>query len=243
MNIFPLSAHGLKLAALAFALVGAAYLRAEEPATNVPEKFDAAIFKRAAAWVGELGLTDTAKADRVRHVIATHLTAVRDWHNAHPYTTVPEGTNPTTGRPLSKLDREMIADGAMPKTVHAALMSGLRADLTEEQVEVILDKYTIGKVAFTLKGYHAIVPDLTAAEEKVILGFLKQAREEAIDYKNMPQISAVFEIYKTKCEQYLNSQGRDWKALFRAYVQKVQAEKAAKKAAAASAPAEPAKSN
>jgi len=230
----------LKFAALAVALLGAAALRAEEPATSAPEKFDPAIEKKAAAWVGELGLNDPAKSDRVRAVIATHLTAVRDWHNAHPYTTVPEGTNATTGKPLSKLEREMIADGAMPKTVHAALMSGLHADLTAAQVEAILDKYTIGKVAFTLKGYHAIVPDLTAEEEKVILGFLQQAREEAVDYKNMPQISAIFEIYKTKSEQYLISRGRDWKALFRAYVQKAQAEKAAKKAAGA---AEKAKAN
>jgi nitroimidazol reductase NimA-like FMN-containing flavoprotein (pyridoxamine 5'-phosphate oxidase superfamily) len=37
-------------------------------------------------------------------------------------------------------------------------MAGLRKDLTEEQVEAILDKYTIGKVAFTMKGYKAIVP-------------------------------------------------------------------------------------
>ncbi|MBI5422707.1 MAG: DUF3826 domain-containing protein [Opitutae bacterium] len=229
----------MRLATLALALVGASVLRAEAPAA-APQKFEPAIFKRAAAWVGELGLTDPAQAERVRTVIATHLTAVRDWHNAHPYTTVPEGVNPATGKPLSKLDREMIADGAMPKTVHAALMAGLRADLTEAQVEAILDKYTIGKVAFTLKGYHAIVPDLTAEEEKVILGFLKQAREEAVDYKSMPQISAIFEIYKTKSEQYLISRGRDWKALFRAYVQKVQAEKAAKQAAP---PAAPAKTN
>lgn len=239
MHTSRLLLSGWKSAALAFVLVGAALLRADDPATQ----FDPAILKRAAAWVGELGLTDRAKADRVRTAIATHLTAVRDWHNAHPYTSVPEGTNPTTGKPLSKLDREMIADGAMPSSVHAALMTGLRADLTDTQVEAILDRYTIGKVAFTLKGYHAIVPDLTAEEEQVILGFLKQAREEAVDYKNMPQISAIFEIYKTKSEQYLNSRGRDWKALFRAYVQKAQAEKAAKKTAAASSPAEPAKSN
>ena len=66
-------------------------------------------------------------------------------------------------------------------------------------MEAILDKYTIGKVAFTMKGYKAIVPDLTAQEETTILGFLKQASEQAIDYKNMNQISAIFEIYKTKC--------------------------------------------
>jgi hypothetical protein len=45
----------------------------------------------------------------------------------------------------------------------------------------------------------------------------------------MRQISAIFEIYKTKCEQYLNSNGRNWRQLFKAYVDKVKAEKAAGK--------------
>ena len=90
-----------------------------------------------------------------------------------------------------------------------------------------LDRYTIGKVAFTLKGYHAIVPDLTAAEEAVILANLKEARERAIDFKNMKQISAIFEIYKTRNEQFLNNNGRNWKALYSAYVKAAQARKAA----------------
>ena len=106
-------------------------------------------------------------------------------------------------------------------------MSGLRNDLSGEQVEAILDKYTVGKVAFTLKGYHSIVTDLTKEEEATILGFLKQAREEAVDYKNMNQISAIFEIYKTKSEQYLISRGRNWRALYKAYTDEVKAKKAA----------------
>jgi hypothetical protein len=106
-------------------------------------------------------------------------------------------------------------------------MSGLRKDLNEEQVETILDKYTVGKVAFTMNGYHAIVPDLTPEEEKTILGFLQQAREQAVDYKNMNQISAIFEIYKTKSEQYLNANGRNWKEMYQAYAAAAKARKAA----------------
>lgn len=83
---------------------------------------------------------------------------MRDWHNDHPYTTIPAGINPLTGRPLSKLDREMIADSAMPKEVHERLMKGLRRVLTEEQIEQILDKYTVGKVAFTLKAIRLLYP-------------------------------------------------------------------------------------
>ena len=192
-------------------------------------KSDLALEKKASDWVASLDLNDDKKAGYVTTVIYNHLRQVRDWHNQHPYTIVPEGMNPSTGKPLSQLDRQMIADSAMPGDVHKKLMDGLRRALTEEQVETILDKYTVGKVAFTLKGYQAIVPDLTKEEEEHIVSLLKKAREQAVDYKSMKQISAVFEIYKTQCEQYLNSNGRDWRQLFRDYVNKRKAEKAAKK--------------
>jgi hypothetical protein len=78
-----------------------------------------------------------------------------------------------------------------------------------------------------LAGYKSIVPDLTADEESKITVFLKQAREQAVDYKNMKQISAIFEIYKTKSEQFLNSNGRNWRALYSAYTKKIKDEKAA----------------
>lgn len=184
---------------------------------------------KAAEYTAALKLDEAAKSKRVENVIAIHMTHVKDWHNSHPASTVPAGINPVTGSKLSELDRTIIADSAMPETVHKDFMEGLRKDLSPEQVEAILDKYTIGKVEFTMKGYKAIVPDLTAAEEAKILGFLKEAREMAVDYKNMKQISAIFEIYKTKSEQFLNGNGRSWRALYSDYTKKIKAEKANKK--------------
>jgi len=186
--------------------------------------------KKAAEWVASLNLNDAAKEQRLQAVILTHLKAVRDWNNEHPGTIVPAGINPTTGQPLSDLEKQIIAQSSMPKTVHENLMAGLRKDLTEEQVELVLDKYTIGKVQFTMNGYKSIVPDMTALEEETILKFMKQAREQAVDYKSMKQISAIFEIYKTKSEQYLNNNGRNWKQMYKTYTDAVKAKKAAEKA-------------
>ncbi len=195
--------------------------------TKAQTTADPEIDKKSAEWVTSLSLNDAAKEARVKLVISTHLNTIRNWHNEHPSSTIPEGINPVTGTKLSELDRSIIADSAMPSTIHQDLMSGLKKDLTAEQVELILDKYTIGKVAFTLAGYKSIVPDLTADEEAKITVFLKQAREQAVDYKNMKQISAIFEIYKTKSEQFLNSNGRNWRALYSAYTKKIKDEKAA----------------
>ncbi|WP_345953446.1 DUF3826 domain-containing protein [Mucilaginibacter sp. PAMB04168] len=194
--------------------------------------------KKASEWVAALTLNDTKKETAVKEVIATHLKTIRDWNNDHPYTTVPAGINPYTGKPLSTMNRQIIAISAMPKSVHENLMSGLRQNLTEPQVEAILDKYTIGKVAFTLNGYKSIVPNLTEQEEKVLTDNLKKAREQAVDFKNMTQISAIFEIYKTYNEQYLNTHGRNWHDMFKAYTDAVKAKKAAAKAAAEGKPAQ-----
>jgi len=189
-------------------------------------KSDEDAAKRAGEWTTSLNLNDPAKEARVKEVILTHLKVIRDWNNEHPFTTVPAGINPATGNKLSDLDRQVIAISAMPKSVHENLMAGLRKDLTEEQVELVLDKYTVGKVAFTLGGYKAIVPNLTEKEEAFILTNLKLAREQAVDFKNMKQISAIFEIYKTKCEQYLNANGRNWREMYKAYTDAAKAKKA-----------------
>lgn len=203
------------------------------PGLSAEAKADPETTKKAAEWVAAFQLHDAKKEAAVQQVIATHLTAIRDYHNAHPYTETPAGINPATGKPLSTMDRQLITVSAMPKAIHENLMAGLRQQLTPEQVEAVLDKYTIGKVAFTLNGYKAIVPDLTPTEEAVILTNLKQAREQAVDFKNMKEISAVFEIYKTKNEEYLNTHGRNWRELFKAYVEAANAKKAADKAKAA----------
>lgn len=189
---------------------------------------DPEVEKRAAEFTAALNLNDAEKEARIKAVITMHMNTIRNWHNEHPPSTVPAGINPVTGNPLNELDRSIIADSAIPSSVHQYLMEGLKKDLSAQQVEFILDKYTIGKVDFTMKGYKAIVTDLTADEEAKILGFLKQAREQAVDYKNMKQISAIFEIYKTKSEQLLNNNGRNWRALYSAYTRKIKEEKAAK---------------
>ncbi|WP_293941572.1 MULTISPECIES: DUF3826 domain-containing protein [unclassified Sphingobacterium] len=181
--------------------------------------------KKSQEWTAELKLANPTKEARIKSLISTHLIAVKEWHNSHPISTVPAGINPYTGDKLSDMDRSIIADSAQPDSIHSNLMAGLRQELDEQQVAFILDKYTIGKVDFTLKGYKAIVPDLTAIEEQTVRKNLEEARERAIDYKSIKQVSAIFEIYKNKCEAYLNANGRNWRQLFKEYVTRVKAEK------------------
>ncbi|MBP5278461.1 MAG: DUF3826 domain-containing protein [Prevotella sp.] len=200
------------------------------PAVKAQE-IDEGSLKKATGWVNSLNLNDKAKEERVTKVIATHLAAIRDWHNTHG-NMVPDGAiNPTTGKKLSALDRMVIADSSQPASIRQALLDGLNADLTPEQVEQVLDLYTVGKVAFTMKAYKEVVPDMTKEDEEYILNNLKEARLMAVDYKNMKAISAIFEIYKTKNEQYFTKSGRDWRTMYSAYVKKLKAQKEAEQKA------------
>jgi hypothetical protein len=100
----------------------------ETKAADAKAKSDLEQEKKAAEWVASLNLNDAAKETRVKELIATHLKTIRDWHNEHPPSTVPAGINPVTGQRLSDLDRQVIANSAMPKSVHENLMAGFRKD-------------------------------------------------------------------------------------------------------------------
>lgn len=184
--------------------------------------------KKATGWVEKLQLNDKSKEERIIQIIATHLTAISDWHNAHA-DMIPDGAiNPQTGKKLSALERQVIADSSQPSSIRQTLLDGLNADLTPGQVEQVLDFYTVGKVAFTMKAYKEIVPDMTAEDETFLMNNLKEARLMAVDYKNMKEISAIFEIFKTKNEQYFTNSGRDWRTMYSVYVKALKERKATK---------------
>ncbi len=187
-------------------------------------RWAAGLKEKAQKWADTLHLDDPAKTRCVRGLIYAHLNAVTTWHNEHA-DDCPAGINPRTGEVLREVDRQIIADAAQPRSYHETLMSGLRSMLTEEQVCKILDCYTVGKVDFTMRAYRDIVPNITAAEDSVCYNYLCEAREMAIDYKTMKEISEIFAIYKDKCEEYFNTHGRNWREMYRDFIKKRQAEK------------------
>lgn len=193
--------------------------------TTVAPDWAEGVRQKAAEWTASLELKDKAKSQRVEDAIYNHLYAITEWHNNHPGTDVPAGINPRTGERLRGVDRQIIADSAQPREYHDTLMGILRTELTEEQMEAVLDKYTVGKVAFTMKAYREIVPNMTPEEDAYCLNALKEARENAIDFKSMKEISEIFGIAKDKCELYFNTHGRNWRQMYSDYVKKVKAEK------------------
>ncbi|HEU5396104.1 MAG TPA: DUF3826 domain-containing protein [Verrucomicrobiae bacterium] len=157
---------------------------------------NAALEKRVASIVDSLNLDDADKATRVREVLTADLKAVRDAHNA--------GLQPDP-------------------SVHEKLIAGLQANLTPEQVDSVKDKLTANKLPLTLKVYHEILPNLKPADEAKIVAWLKEAREQSLDVKNIDEMTPIFKKYKTEIEHYLNAHGYDWAKSYKAYVDKQKA--------------------
>ena len=158
------------------------------PTTATSEE---ALDKKVSALVDSLDLKDAAKRDRVRAVLAADLRAVRDAHNA--------------GLQLDP-------------SVHKAFVSGLEANLTPEQVELVKDKLTSNKAPMTFRVYHEILPKLTAEDDHKILDRLKRAREESLDVKSVEEMTPIFKKYKKEIESYIDNQGYDWKKSYKTFV-------------------------
>jgi hypothetical protein len=152
---------------------------------------DAALEKRISGIVASLSLEDSAKQERVHKVLSTDLRAVRDAHNA--------------GLQLDP-------------SVHKSFIDGLQADLNPEQVETVKNSLTANKVPITLKTYHQILPGLKTEDEAKIIDWLKRAREESLDMKNVDEMNPIFKKYKTEIEAYLNAHGYEWAKSYKAFV-------------------------
>ncbi len=152
---------------------------------------DAALEKRVSGIVASLSLSDTAKQERVHKILSTDLRAVRDAHNA--------------GLQLDP-------------SVHKTFIDGLQAELTPDQVETIKNSLTVNKLPITLKAYHQILPNLKPEDEAKIIDWLKRAREESLDQKNVDEMSPLFKKYKKEIEAYLDAHGYEWAKSYKTFV-------------------------
>jgi len=160
-------------------------------------KYTAAIEGRTADILKILALSDTNKVARVHDIIMAQYRALNAWHEAN---------DPKLK--AARADQEATAKiRASLKTLHAEFLSRLAENLTPEQIELVKDKMTYGKVQFTFAGYCAAYSDLSETNKQEILRLLKEAREEAMDGGSSDEKSAIFNRYKGKINNYLSKQG------------------------------------
>lgn len=151
-----------------------------------------------------LGMTDSAKSNRVHDAIVAHYHALRARDDA-----IDAELGVVTRGSKEWLERRIDMFPRMSQPLHEHYITALSKDLTPGQIEVVKDKMTYGKVEFTYDAYCLILPKMTEAEKAKVLELLKQAREVAMDGGSSAQKTAIFQEYKDQINAYLNSHGYD----------------------------------
>jgi len=162
-----------------------------------------------------LELKDPTKKSKVHDLLIAHYSSLRDWHDAND-PRLKTATEPQAQEIKASL-----------KAIHEKFITALSAELTHDQVEKIKDKMTYGTVKVTYDAYCEIVLNLTEPEKQKILELLKQGREEAMDGGSHKEKAAIFEKYKGKINNYLDSQGHNVKQSYKDWGEKQKAKTAA----------------
>jgi hypothetical protein len=167
------------------------------PPADAAAKYSAALEGRAAEILKVLALNDADKSARVHDLVVAQYRALNAWHSAN------DGKLKAAGG-----DTNAVAQiRASLKTLHEGFLAKLAENLAPEQVEQVKDKMTYGKVQFSMAGYLAQYPGLTATNQAAILNWLKAAREEAMDAGSAAEKTAIFQRYKGRINNYLSKQG------------------------------------
>jgi hypothetical protein len=166
--------------------------------------YTVAIEKRTEDILNHLSLSDSAKTPKVRDLILSQYRSLRARDEAI------DAKLKALGKDAAETEKERVKlYENLSKPIHDQFLASLSKELTPEQVEVVKDRMTYGKVKFTYDAFCQIVPGLTDKDKEKILELLKQAREEAIDGGSAKQKSDIFQKYKDKINEYLNAQGHD----------------------------------
>lgn len=147
---------------------------------------------RAQKIVDGLGLTDAAKSENVRNIIANRYFLLNDIH--------------------SKYDKGQQAerDAELYKH-HFELVSSLALYLTDEQIDAVKDGMTYGRLKRDYQAQLDMIPTLTYFEKQQVLAWLKEAREYAMDAADSKGKHFWFDKYRGRTNNWLSARGYDLK--------------------------------
>jgi hypothetical protein len=171
--------------------------------SEIEAAYTLAINKRAAAIVSAIDLKDQAKAARVSALLTNQYRSLR-----HRDELIDQRIKSPTNNAGGKPDRAALFQ-SMSKPLHDGFLTKLSAELSPEQIETVKNKLTYDKLKVTYDAYCAIIPNLSEPDKAKIKEELASARDEAIDGGSADEKSAIFQKYKDRINDYLNTHGHD----------------------------------
>ena len=150
------------------------------------------IVNRSQKIVDGLQLDDKKTARNVRNIIANRYFLLNDIH--------------------SKYDKNQQAerDAELYKH-HFELVSSLSLYLTDEQIDVVKDGMTFGRLKRDYQATQDMIPTLSDFEKQQILIWLKEAREYAMDAADSKGKHFWFDKYRGRTNNWLSARGYDLK--------------------------------
>lgn len=169
--------------------------------------------QRADKIVASLGITDSAKAARIRDAIARQYYDLSLIHAKRDAALKAAKAQATTDKAAAASVEKAARDEATAAqdVLHSQYLVRLTADLTTTQVDQVKDGMTYGVLPLTFRVYQEMLPQLTAEQKAQILAWLTEAREHAMDASTSEEKHGWFGKYKGRINNYLSKAGIDMK--------------------------------
>lgn len=179
---------------------------------NRDPKYVESILARSQKIVDKLGVADGKHAEEVRNTIANRYFELYDIYEIRDKKVKEVKDSGLIGdakeNALKAAENEK--DAALYRS-HFAFPAALSLFLDDKQVEAVKDGMTYGVVALTYKATTDMIPSLKEDEKTLILAWLMEAREFAMDAENSDKKHAAFGKYKGRINNYLAKRGYDLK--------------------------------
>ncbi|MGV8136747.1 MAG: DUF3826 domain-containing protein [Mangrovibacterium sp.] len=170
------------------------------------------VSKRAEKIVNTLEITDPARSERVRNLIAQQY---YDLNGIHDRCKAEKGKLKEEGGSRERVEAEMRALQARADSeltvLHQKYIVNLSNELSPEQIEGVRNGMTYGVLPITYAGYLDMIPELKEEEKQQIMIWLTEAREHAMDAGSSEEKHGWFGKYKGRINNYLSARGYDLK--------------------------------
>lgn len=179
---------------------------------NAQEQYTKVITERSAKIVNTLSITDSVKYKKVLAQLVSQYTQLNTVHEqAKAAAEEIKKQSLAAEESAARLKKEEEKKSEQLLQLHDRFLAHLRESLSEDQVELIKDGMTYRILPITYAAYQDMILTLTTEQKAKIYGWLKEARELAMDEGSSDRKHAVFGKYKGRINNYLSAAGYDMK--------------------------------
>lgn len=195
---------------------------------NQQEQYIKVITERSAKIVNTLSITDSVKYRQVLQALVNQYTQLNNIHEQSKILvdTIKKQSLTADERSLL-IKKEEEKKSAQLLQLHGSFIALLKENLTEGQIEQVKDGMTYRILPITYAAYQDMVLTLTTEQKAKIYGWLKEARELAMDEGSSDKKHAVFGKYKGRINNYLSAAGYNMKKEGEEWQKRIDAKKSA----------------